>query len=33
MNCLNLFSGENKKIVINMSSAELAKRLVKVKEK
>ena len=30
MNCQNLFSGENKKNFTNLSSAELAKRVVKV---
>ena len=31
MKCLTLFYGKNKKKIINLSSAELAKRVVKVK--
>ena len=31
MKCLILFSGKNKKNIINLSSAELAKRVVRVK--
>ena len=31
MKCQNLFSGKNKKNIINLSSAELAQRVVKVK--
>ena len=31
MKCLNLFSGKNKKFIINFSSAEYAPRAVKVK--
>ena len=33
MKCQILFSGKNKKNIINLSSAELAKRVVKVKER
>ena len=32
MKCQKLFSGKNKKNIINLSSAELAQRVVKVKE-
>ena len=32
MKCQILFSGENKKNIINLSSAELAKRVVKAKK-
>ena len=32
MKCQNLFSGKNKKDIINLSSAELAQTLVKVKK-
>ena len=32
MKCLILFSGKNKKNITTLSSAELAKRVVKVKE-
>ena len=31
MKCQNLFSGKDKRNITNMSSAELAKRMVKVK--
>ena len=31
MKCHSLFSGENKKNIINMSSAELEKKMVNVK--
>ena len=31
MKCQNLFSGKSKKNITNLSSAELAKRVVKVK--
>ena len=31
MQCQSLFSGKNKKNIINVSSAELAQRVVKVK--
>ena len=31
MRCQNLFSGENKKNIVNLSSAILAQRVVKVK--
>ena len=31
MKCQILFSGKNKKTVINLSSAELARRMIKVK--
>ena len=30
MNCQNLFSGKNKEYIINLSSAELAKSVIKV---
>ena len=33
MKCQILFSGKNKKNIINLSSPELAKRMVKVKER
>ena len=33
MKCLILFSGKNKKNIINLSSAENAQRVVKVKHK
>ena len=33
MKCLNLFSGKNKKNTISLLSAELAKKVVKVKGK
>ena len=32
MKCLNLFSGKNKTININVSSAKLAQRVLKVKQ-
>ena len=32
MKCLILFSGKNKKIIVTLPSAELAQRVLKVKE-
>ena len=31
MNCQNLFPGKNKKTIINVTSAELAQKVMKVK--
>ena len=33
MQCQSLFSGKNKKNIINLSSAEFAQRMVKVKDR